>query len=163
MRGLLSFFGPEGYSSNGKRSALVALPFLPLMLASSYDLAMARALLRALFAVLTTTSVGCLYADVHAPLSYGSATPGDANGNLGAVVHGSGCNTGILWLVAIGDGGFDAAVRDAESTAKAPFLVDVKADTSYRNVFFGVYQRQCTEITARVPGPPPAPNGSATP
>src|ERR1700684_4151215 len=61
--------------------------FLPIARAAPYDRAMARALLRAIFLLLTTASVGCLYADVHAPLSYGSATPGDANGNLGAVVH----------------------------------------------------------------------------
>jgi hypothetical protein len=127
---------------------------------------MARTLLCALALLLATASTGCLYTDVREPLSYGSATPGDANGNLGGVVHGSACNTGILWLVAVGDGGYDAAVRDAETNAKDTFLVDVKADTSYKNILFGVYQRQCTEITARVPGPPPpqpAPSGAATP
>jgi hypothetical protein len=112
----------------------------------------------------------CLYADVRAPLSYGSATPGDANGNLGREVTGSACNVGILWLVAFGDGGYDAAVRDAHAQAPgAPFLVDVKADTSYTNVLLGVYQRQCTNVTARVPGAAPATasasahGGSATP
>jgi hypothetical protein len=94
----------------------------------------------------------CLYTDVRAPLSYGSATPSDANGNLGAEVKGSACNHAVLWLVAFGDGGYDAAVADARGTTHAPFLVDVKSDTSYRNVLFGVYQRQCTNITARVPG-----------
>jgi hypothetical protein len=111
----------------------------------------------------------CLYADVRAPLSYGSATPGDANGNLGREVTGSACNVGILWLVAFGDGGYDAAVRDARAQAPgAPFLVDVKADTSYTNVLLGVYQRQCTNVTARVPGtasatPPAGAAGSVSP
>lgn len=94
---------------------------------------------------------GCLYADVRAPLSYGSATPGDAGGNLGREVAGTACNTAILWMFAFGDGGYDAAVRDARGTSGAPFLVDVKADTSYTNVVFGIYQRQCTTVTARVP------------
>ncbi len=153
---------PEKLAQRGAEHA----GFLPIARAASYDRAMVRTLVRALALLLATTSAGCLYADVHAPLSYGSATPGDANGNLGAVVHGSACNTGILWLVAFGDGGFNAAVNDAETNAKAAFLVDVKADTSYKNILFGVYQRQCTEITARVPGAPPpqvATNSSAAP
>jgi hypothetical protein len=102
--------------------------------------------------VLTAASSGCLYADVRAPLSYGSATPSDAGGTLGREVSGTACNTAILWLVAVGDGGYDAAVKDALSEAKAPFLVDVKSDTTYRNVLFGLYQRQCTNVTGRVPG-----------
>jgi hypothetical protein len=111
-------------------------------------------------AALTALLTGCLYADVRAPLSYGSATPGDASGNLGQEVTGSGCNTAILWLIAWGDGGYDAAVRDAKSAVGAPFLVDVKADTTYTNVLLGLYQHQCTKVTARVPATtaaPPAP------
>ena len=109
----------------------------------------------------------CLYTDVRAPLSYGSATPSDANGNLGQEVKGSACNVGILWLVAVGDGGYDAAVRDARGNTNAPFLVDVKSDTTYKNILFGIYQRQCTEITARIPGTvaaaPSAPSASTRP
>jgi hypothetical protein len=108
---------------------------------------------------------GCLYSDVRAPLSYGSATPSDANGNLGKEVKGVGCNYGIAWLVAFGDGGYDAAVKDARGSTNAAFLVDVKADTTYKNILFGIYQRQCTEITARIPGAaaqgaPPSGSGS---
>jgi hypothetical protein len=111
-------------------------------------------MMRALFSTvaLAVALPGCLYADVRAPLSYGSATPSDANGSLGAEVKGSACNVGILWLVAFGDGGYDAAVRDARGNTNAAFLVDVKSDTTYKNILFGVYQRQCTEITARIPG-----------
>jgi hypothetical protein len=106
--------------------------------------------------VLAATTSGCLYADVRAPLSYGSATPGDAGGTLGREVSGSACNTAILWLVAVGNGGYDAAVKQALAQTTAPFLVDVKADTTYQNVLFGIYQRQCTNVTARVPGGGPA-------
>lgn len=105
---------------------------------------------------------GCLYADVRAPLSYGSATPGDAGGSLGKEVTGSGCNSAILWLVAWGNGGYDAAVRDAKKATDAPFLVDVKADTTYTNILFGIYQRQCTNVTARVPASA-APTASTSP
>jgi hypothetical protein len=93
---------------------------------------------------------GCLYSDVHAPLSYRSPTPSDVGGSLGAETQGSACNTAILWLVAWGDGGYDAAVKDAKANANAVLLADVRADTAYTNVLFGVYQRQCTQITARV-------------
>jgi hypothetical protein len=116
-------------------------------------------------AALATLLTGCLYADVRAPLSYGSATPSDANGSLGREVTGSGCNTAILWLIAWGDGGYDAAVRNAKSAVDAPFLVDVKADTTYTNVILGLYQHQCTNVTARIPGTiastPAAPGGKA--
>jgi hypothetical protein len=118
-------------------------------------------------AVLASLLTGCLYADVRAPLSYGSATPGDANGALGGEVTGSGCNSAILWLVAWGDGGYDGAVRDAKRQANAPFLVDVKADTTYTNILFGLYQHQCTNVTARVPATvaaaPAAPAGAKSP
>jgi hypothetical protein len=132
-----------------------------------------RALLGAIALAGATALTGCLYTDVRAPLSYGSATPGDAGGNLGDEVTGSACNTAILWLVAFGDGGYEAAVREAKKASSAPFLVDVKADTTYTNVLFGLYQHQCTAITARVPAvaaggppgspppPPPPPAGSS--
>ena len=110
---------------------------------------MVRSVFRA--AALAGLLTGCLYADVRAPLQYGSATPGDAGGNLGAEVSGQACNYAILWLVAFGNGGYDAAVRDASARVNAPFLVDVKADTAYQNVLFGIYQRQCTRVTGRVP------------
>lgn len=117
--------------------------------------------------LLALTASACLYTDIRAPLSYGSATPSDANGSLGREVKGSACNHAVLWLVAFGDGGYDAAVADARAGTNAPFLVDVKSDTSYRNVLFGLYQRQCTNVTARVPGGAAtagaAPAGSATP
>jgi len=107
---------------------------------------------RLLATLLALTASACLYTDIRAPLSYGSATPSDANGNLGREVKGSACNHAVLWLVAFGDGGYDAAVADARAGTNAPFLVDVKSDTAYRNILFGVYQRQCTNVTARVPG-----------
>jgi hypothetical protein len=116
----------------------------------------------ALAAVLSGLS-GCLYTDVRAPLSYGSATPGDVGGSVGAEVTGSACNTAILWLFAFGDGGYEGAVRDAKRTSGAPFLVDVKADTAYTNVLLGLYQRQCTRVTARLPGGPATAAASPAP
>jgi hypothetical protein len=118
---------------------------------------------RPLAAALGLALAGCLYTDVRAPLSYGSATPGDAGGNLGKEVTGSACNTAILWLVAWGDGGYDAAVRSAREGTGAAFLVDVKADTTYTNVVFGIYQHQCTAVTARIPAAAPAASAAKAP
>jgi hypothetical protein len=116
----------------------------------------ARPLLFALVLSLLSLLEGCLYTDVREPLQYGSPTPGDFNGNLGKEVTGSACNTGILWLVALGDGGYDAAVNDARSKAHAAYIADVKADTQYTNILFGIYQKQCTTVSGRVAAPPPA-------
>ncbi len=118
-------------------------------------------LVAALWAALATTS--CLYTNVRAPLSYGSATPSDAGGNLGREVTGSGCNMALLWLFAVGNGGYEAAVKDALEYSGAPFLVDVKADTTYTSYLFGLYQRQCTVVTARLPGGAAAAAASAPP
>jgi hypothetical protein len=127
---------------------------------------------RRLFAfvpLLVGALTGCIYSDVRAPLSYRSPTPLDVGGNLGAEAQGEACNTAILWLVAWGDGGYDAAVKDARESSHAAVIADVKADTKYTNVLFGIYQRQCTTITGRVGGltafaaPPPPPPPLAPP
>jgi len=95
---------------------------------------------------------GCIYTDVRAPLSYRSPTPSDVGGNLGAEAQGSACNHAVLWLVAWGDGGYDAAVKEARESSHAALIADVKADTKYTNILFGIYQRQCTAVTGRVAG-----------
>ncbi len=118
---------------------------------------------------LAVALTGCIYTDVRAPLSYRSPTPSDVGGNMGAEAQGKACNTAILWLVAWGDGGYDAAVKDARETAHAAVIADVKADTAYTNVLFGIFQRQCTTVTGRVGGlsaaatPAQAPTGVTTP
>jgi hypothetical protein len=132
--------------------------------------------LQATALVLGLVLSGCLYSDVRGPLSYRSPTPSDVGGKLGEEAHGSACNTAILWLVAFGDGGYDAAVKDARESSHAVLIADVKADTSYTNVVFGIYQRQCTTVTGRVvpvsasaapeaitpPSAPPAPPPAST-
>jgi hypothetical protein len=102
--------------------------------------------------LLALSLAGCIYTDVRAPLSYRSPTPSDVGGALGAEAQGAACNTAILWLVAWGDGGYDAAVKDARESSHATLIADVKADTKYTNVLFGIYQRQCTTVTGRVAG-----------
>jgi hypothetical protein len=109
---------------------------------------------------------GCVYANVREPLAYRSPTPADVGGSLGQEVKGEACNHVILFLFAFGDGGYDAAVADARATSHAPILADVKADTSLLNVL-GVYQRQCTTVSARSAGlvaaASPAPTPSSAP
>ena len=110
---------------------------------------------------LLVSLAGCLYTDVRTPLAYNSATPGDVGGNLGQEVHGRACNYIFAYLLAFGDGGYDAAVKDAQQSSGATLLADVKADTSIVNVL-SIYQRQCTEVTGRVAqqaAPPPAAAG----
>ena len=113
-------------------------------------------------ALLAASLSGCLYANVREPLAYRSPTPADVGGNVGQEVKGESCNHVILWLFAVGDGGYDAAVKDARESAHAALLADVKADTSLLNVI-SLYQRQCTTISARVASPSPAPAPAAPP
>ena len=113
---------------------------------------------------------GCIFANVTVPLAYRSATPSDVGGigHLGAVTEGHACSHLVLGLVAWGDGGFAAAMEHASAhaalaapTPAAPsegamapaavpaLLADVQADTSALNIF-GLYQRRCTVIHAKV-------------
>ena len=113
-------------------------------------------------ALLAASLSGCLYANVREPLAYRSPTPADVGGNMGQEVKGESCNHVILWLFAFGDGGYDAAVKDARESAHAALLADVKADTSLLNVI-SLYQRQCTTISARVASLTPASAPAAPP
>ncbi len=85
-------------------------------------------------AFLAASFSGCLYANVREPLAYRSPTPADVGGNVGQEVKGESCNHVILWLFAFGDGGYDAAVKDARESAHAALLADMKADISLLNV-----------------------------
>jgi hypothetical protein len=102
-----------------------------------------------LFVLCAPLLAGCIYANVREPLAYRSPTPADVGGNVGQEVKGESCNHVILWLVAFGDGGYEAAVQDARKSANAAMIADVKADTTLLNVL-SVYQRQCTAVTGRV-------------
>ncbi len=103
----------------------------------------------ALLALSCLSYVGCIYANVHTPLSYRSPTPADVGGKLGAEVEGKSCNHLVLWMVAWGDAGYAAAVEDAMRASGATLLADVRADSNLYNVL-GVYQRNCTRVRARV-------------
>jgi hypothetical protein len=91
---------------------------------------------------------GCIYANVHTPLSYRSPTPSDVPGPLGPEVEAEVCNQMVMWVVAWGDAGYSAAVEKAKAASGASTLVDIQADTRVFNVL-GVYQKSCTRIRAR--------------
>jgi len=91
---------------------------------------------------------GCLFANVHTPLSYRSPTPSDVPGPLGPEATGEACNHVVLWLVAWGDGGYAAAVDNAKRSSGARMLVDVEADTRLFNIL-GLYQESCTRVRGK--------------
>jgi TRL-like protein family len=107
-----------------------------------------HALYRSAILLLLLTATGCIYSNVHTPLSYRSPTPGDVPGPLGPEVTGEACNHVVLWLVAWGDGGYSAAVGDAKRDSGARMLVDVEADTKLFNIL-GVYQQSCTRVRGK--------------
>jgi hypothetical protein len=105
-------------------------------------------LYRFVISLMLLAGSGCLYSNVHTPLSYRSPTPGDVPGPLGPAVTGEACNHVLLWLVAWGDGGYSAAVDDAKRGSSARMLADVEADTKLFNVL-GVYQQSCTRVRGK--------------
>jgi hypothetical protein len=106
------------------------------------------ALFRATIFLLVAAASGCIYSNVHTPLSYRSPTPSDVPGPLGPEVTGEACNHVVLWLVAWGDGGYSAAVADAKRGSGARMLVDVEADSKLFNIL-GVYQQSCTRVRGK--------------
>ena len=107
-----------------------------------------RALVSAVVSLIVLAANGCIYANVHTPLSYRSPTPSDVPGPLGPEVTGEACNHVVLGLVAWGDGGYSAAVEDAKRSSVARLIVDVEADTKLFNIL-GVYQESCTRVRGK--------------
>jgi len=95
---------------------------------------------------------GLLYTNVHVPRAYRSATSGDVpSGKTDKIVSGEACNQSLLFLVAWGDGGYAAAVRNAlQQEPSNAMLYDVTADTLAQSVLFGLYTRLCTVVTGKV-------------
>lgn len=111
-------------------------------------------------AALALAAAGCfvvpyggIYTDVTAPanLAHGSVyqvTPASDFETV-AVVQGEARGTVILGLIATGDFGYGAAIRDA--LAKAPGatrLIDVVADLKVKNIL-GVYAEYITRVSGR--------------
>lgn len=97
---------------------------------------------------------GCLYANIHAPRAYRSAAPSDVKADSSDErVTGKACSHIALMMVAWGDGGYAAAVRDALKPKPEAILYDVKADMQATSVLFGLYTRACTVVTGRIGAP----------
>lgn len=97
---------------------------------------------------------GCLYTDVRFPYAYRSATPADVKAAADdAIVTGRACSREALFLVAWGDSGFAAAVKDALKGRGDAVLYDVKTDEKVNSYVLGLYSQNCTLVTGRVGRP----------
>ena len=90
---------------------------------------------------------GLIFTDVTMPHGFESLQKADTTNAPEA--HGSACNTVILGLVAFGNGGADAAYKNALASAGVSSLWDVRVDTSYTSIL-GIYSSYCTQLTGKV-------------
>jgi hypothetical protein len=103
-----------------------------------------------LLAAAALCGCGMLYTNIHAPRSYRSATPSEVKASpTDESVSGMACNMSLLYLVAWGDAGYAAAVKNALGGRDA-ILYDVKADMKVNNVLLGLYSKVCTRVTGKV-------------
>jgi hypothetical protein len=94
---------------------------------------------------------GCVFSNIHAPRAYRSATPSEVHASPSdKTVEGRSCAVSLLFLVAWGDEGYAAAVRDALKDDPGGILYDVKSDIKVQAYLLGLYTRFCTEVTGRV-------------
>src|SRR3977135_1605381 len=104
--------------------------------------------MKGILAVVACAVSGRIYADVKTPLAYRAPTAVEAKASGAADVEGTACNQAVLGLVAWGDGGYAAAVADAQAKSGATQVADVRADTTFVNVLF-LYDKACTRVTAK--------------
>jgi hypothetical protein len=91
-------------------------------------------------------STAMIYGDVTYAHSFESLTaPED---KPAAFAHGEACATNILYVVNVGNAGYDAAYRAAMASVGANSLYDVRVDTHITNVLF-FYASVCTEVTGK--------------
>lgn len=100
---------------------------------------------------------GCIYSDVEFPRAYRSASPVDVQSKYkisDKIVTGEACNKLVLFVVAWGNGGYAAAVRNAlENERPGAILYDVHTDTKAESYLIGVYSKVCTVVTGKVASP----------
>ena len=95
-----------------------------------------------------------LYANIHAPRAYRSATPADVKASSSdRTVSGRSCYRSVAYLFAWGDAGYSAAVADALSDQPDAILYDVNTDTHVRSFILGFYSRICTVVSGRLGQP----------
>lgn len=106
-------------------------------------------------AAISIFGTGCLYANVTSPLAWRASTPGEIR-QAGASpmegekeVTGESCIQVFLWLFAVGDAGYNAAIEDALSQSPgATTLYDSKTDSSSFSIL-GLYQKHCSHVQGR--------------
>ncbi len=93
---------------------------------------------------------GCIYANYDVPLSFRSETRYDV-GNVPPAgdAHGEACAHQLLGIVAWGDGGYDAAYKEALAKSGATELFDVRSDSRLFNIL-GIFSQSCTNVTGKV-------------
>jgi len=110
---------------------------------------MRKAILLILSAV-ALSGCGILYTNIHSPRSYRSAVPSEVKAApTDETASGMACNQAVLFLVAWGDAGYGAAVKNALGGRDA-ILYDVKCDIKVNSVLLGLYSKMCTKVTGKV-------------
>jgi hypothetical protein len=105
-------------------------------------------------ALLAFSGCGLIYTDVRVPRSYRTAVPSEIKSTPeDPVVTGKACNTAVLYLIALGDGGYAAATRKALEGRPDHILYDVKSDVEVTSVLLGLYARSCTRVTGKAAKP----------
>ena len=106
------------------------------------------------FALLPLFLSGCLYTDIRVPRAYRSATPADVKAAADdPAVSGRSCDRTVLFLVAWGDAGYAAAVKDALKDKAEAILYDVRSDVKINSYLLGLYSQTCTIVSGRVGKP----------
>ena len=108
------------------------------------------------FVLLSVFLSGCglLYTNVKLPRAYRTAVPSEVKASPDdPVVQGRACLQSVLFLFAWGDGGYEAAAKDALKAYPDRMLYDVKTDVQARTILVGVYARNCTYLTGRAAKP----------
>lgn len=96
------------------------------------------------------SACGLIYTNIHGPRSYRSASPAEVKAaSDDPLVQGKACNYSVLYLVAWGNGGYAAAVRQALKDHPDRILYDVKTDMKVKSILIGLYTKVCTKVTGR--------------
>lgn len=111
---------------------------------------MTARLLAAALAAASLSACGIIYTNIHGPRSYRSASPAEVKAAPDdPAVKGGACNYSVLYLVAWGNGGYAAAVKDALKDHPERILYDVKTDMKVKSILVGLYTKVCTKVTGR--------------
>lgn len=107
-------------------------------------------LLTAALAAASFSACGLIYTNIHGPRSYRSSSPGEVkSASDDPVVTGRSCNYSALYLVAWGNAGYAAAVKDALKDHPDRILYEVKTDIKVKSILIGLYTKVCTKVTGR--------------